>query len=95
MEYRIVSANFDKPDAHKLSVYESLGGYKSLDKVFAMQPDAVIDYVKQSGLRGRGFELGDAAEGQGGCVIDRRIDGAILARRIAPQAGHHRPARRR
>jgi NADH-quinone oxidoreductase subunit F len=35
-------------------VYESLGGYRSLDTVFKMTPDDLIEHVKKSGLRGRG-----------------------------------------
>ncbi len=54
MTTQIVSTNFDKKDGHKLAVYEKLGGYRSLDKVFKMTPDAVIEHVKKSGLRGRG-----------------------------------------
>jgi NADH-quinone oxidoreductase subunit F len=54
MSKRIVSVNFDKPNAHRLSVYEELGGYRSLTKLFAMNPADVIEEVKKSGLRGRG-----------------------------------------
>ena len=54
MPVKIVSQHFDNPDAVKLSTYESLGGYQSLDKVFSMAPDEVIELVKASGLRGRG-----------------------------------------
>lgn len=54
MAERIISINFDKPGAHTLAVYESTGGYKAIDKVFAMKPDEVIEEVKLSGLRGRG-----------------------------------------
>jgi NADH-quinone oxidoreductase subunit F len=54
MSIKIVSANFDQPDAHKLSVYERLGGYRSLDKLFKRSPDEVIEEVRNSGLRGRG-----------------------------------------
>jgi NADH-quinone oxidoreductase subunit F len=54
MAQKIVSINFDKPDAHKLDVYESLGGYRSLEGLFKMKPDDVIEHVKKSGLRGRG-----------------------------------------
>jgi NADH-quinone oxidoreductase subunit F len=54
MSKKIVSVNFDKPDAYKLSVYEQLGGYASLDKLFKMDPADVIEDVKKSGLRGRG-----------------------------------------
>jgi NADH-quinone oxidoreductase subunit F len=37
-----------------LPAYESKGGYQALDKAFGMSPDAVINAVKESGLRGRG-----------------------------------------
>ncbi|MDP2623146.1 MAG: NADH-quinone oxidoreductase subunit NuoF [Actinomycetota bacterium] len=37
-----------------LRAYESKGGYRALDKAFAMAPDDVITAVKDSGLRGRG-----------------------------------------
>jgi len=54
MSKKIVSAHFDKPNANTLSVYEELGGYRSLAKLFAMNPADVIEEVKKSGLRGRG-----------------------------------------
>lgn len=45
----------DIPDLHKLSVYESNGGYSALRKALnTMTPDEVIAEVKNSGLRGRG-----------------------------------------
>jgi NADH-quinone oxidoreductase subunit F len=40
--------------AHTLDFYVRNGGYRSLEKALAMTPDAVIDAVKASGLRGRG-----------------------------------------
>ncbi len=54
MSKKIISINFDKPDAYKLPVYEDLGGYGSLEKLFKTDPADVIETVKQSGLRGRG-----------------------------------------
>jgi NADH-quinone oxidoreductase subunit F len=51
---RVVSANFDVPRAWDIEVYLSRGGYASLEKLFSMEPDAVIEEVKRSGLRGRG-----------------------------------------
>ncbi|MCO6431376.1 MAG: NADH-quinone oxidoreductase subunit NuoF [Deltaproteobacteria bacterium] len=47
-------ANIDKEDQHTLSGYESRGGYKSIRKALGMDPLAVVDEVKKSGLRGRG-----------------------------------------
>lgn len=35
-------------------MYEKYGGYQSIAKVFTMAPDAVVEEVKNSGLRGRG-----------------------------------------
>jgi len=54
MSEKIISINFDKPDANKLSVYESSGGYAFLKTLFEMKPEDVIEHVKKSGLRGRG-----------------------------------------
>jgi NADH-quinone oxidoreductase subunit F len=54
MSKRIISANFDKPGANRLPVYEELGGYRSIPKLFRMNPSEVIEEVKKSGLRGRG-----------------------------------------
>ena len=47
----VLSANWDKPDAFTLDGY---GGYQALPKALAMEPDALIQLVKDSGLRGRG-----------------------------------------
>jgi NADH-quinone oxidoreductase subunit F len=54
MADKILSARFDVPDNNKLEVYKQQGGYRSLDKAFAMSPDDVTEEVKRSGLRGRG-----------------------------------------
>ncbi|UCG51546.1 MAG: NADH-quinone oxidoreductase subunit NuoF [Candidatus Latescibacterota bacterium] len=54
MSKKILSENFDNPDAYKLAVYEKLGGYRSLEKLFKTDPASVIEDVKNSGLRGRG-----------------------------------------
>lgn len=54
MEVKILSANFDIKDAHKIEVAKDHGAYSSLDKLFSMTPAEVIEEVKNSGLRGRG-----------------------------------------
>ncbi len=41
-------------DYHRIDVYQSHGGYKSLQKALGMKPDEVVEEVKRSGLRGRG-----------------------------------------
>ncbi|MGE5314612.1 MAG: NADH-quinone oxidoreductase subunit NuoF [Acidobacteriota bacterium] len=42
------------PGYHTLPVYEAHGGYGALKKALAMTPDAIIDELKKSNLRGRG-----------------------------------------
>ena len=52
---KILSRNFDVPDAWKLSVARARGGYASFEKALrSMTPAQVIDEVKKSRLRGRG-----------------------------------------
>ena len=41
-------------NCHTLAFYEKTGGYKALKKAIGMTPDAVVEQVKASGLRGRG-----------------------------------------
>lgn len=54
MEKRLLLANIDKPDQIKLEKYKERGGYKALEKALQMEPLAVQEEVKASGLRGRG-----------------------------------------
>jgi NADH-quinone oxidoreductase subunit F len=53
-ERMIVMAGTDERDLTKLAEYEGIGGYKALQKARAMSPNAVIDEVIASELRGRG-----------------------------------------
>ena len=39
---------------YTLNIYKQTGGYASIDKLFSMKPDDVIEEVKKSGVRGRG-----------------------------------------
>ena len=50
----VLSANWDQKDSFTIAGYKRNGGYKALEKALAMEPDAVIQSVKDSGLRGRG-----------------------------------------
>ncbi|GAB3713301.1 NADH-quinone oxidoreductase subunit NuoF [Nocardiopsis oceani] len=50
----ILSQNWDRPDSFTLDGYRATGGYEALRKAVTMDPDAIVDLVKQSGLRGRG-----------------------------------------
>ncbi|MEJ2134388.1 MAG: NADH-quinone oxidoreductase subunit NuoF [Desulfofustis sp.] len=54
MEVKILSAKFDIEDAHLIEVAKDHGAYQTLDKLFSMRPEDVINEVKESGLRGRG-----------------------------------------
>jgi NADH-quinone oxidoreductase subunit F len=50
----VLSDNWDTDKPWTLESYEGAGGYTALDTALGMEPDAVIDLVKESGLRGRG-----------------------------------------
>jgi NADH-quinone oxidoreductase subunit F len=50
----VLTKRWLSPDAWKLSTYERLDGYTALRKALATHPDALIQLVKDSGLRGRG-----------------------------------------
>ena len=43
-----------EPGSYTLDIYVADGGYQALRKAAAMPPEAIIDEVKKSGLRGRG-----------------------------------------
>ncbi len=49
-----LTAHWDDPTSFLLSSYRRHGGYQALRKALAMEPDQVIQTVKESGLRGRG-----------------------------------------
>ncbi|HYL59034.1 MAG TPA: NADH-quinone oxidoreductase subunit F, partial [Candidatus Acidoferrales bacterium] len=52
---RILTRWLDIPDLRKLDVYVANGGYKALHKaLFDLSPEAIINEVKNSNLRGRG-----------------------------------------
>lgn len=53
-ERRILTKHLGTPGLHTLKGYESVGGYQTLKKALKMAPDAIIEEVKKSGLRGRG-----------------------------------------
>ena len=50
----VLSAHWDEKDSFTIDGYQRNGGYKALEKALSMEPDAVIQAVKDSGLRGRG-----------------------------------------
>ena len=50
----VLSANWDEKDSFTIDGYQRHGGYEAAKKALAMDADAVIQLVKDSGLRGRG-----------------------------------------
>ena len=52
-EVKVVSRRFGM-GATDIDRYLELDGYKAVQKALAMEPDAIINEVKNSGLRGRG-----------------------------------------
>jgi NADH-quinone oxidoreductase subunit F len=50
----VLSDNWDAERSWTRAAYERGGGYRALRKALGMQPDEVIQLVKDSGLRGRG-----------------------------------------
>jgi len=51
----VLLANINRADSHRLSVYESAGGYQALRRVLQeLDPTAFTELVKSSNLRGRG-----------------------------------------
>jgi len=51
---RVITNNFEVKDMQRLTVAREHGAYASLKKLFAMEPQSVVDEVTRSGLRGRG-----------------------------------------
>jgi NADH-quinone oxidoreductase subunit F len=50
----LLTKHIGEPNSHTLAFYEKTGGYQPLKKALGMTPDAVVEAVKASGLRGRG-----------------------------------------
>jgi NADH-quinone oxidoreductase subunit F len=50
----VLTKNWDADRAWTLPAYEDQGGYQALKKALGMAPEAIVEEVKESGLRGRG-----------------------------------------
>ena len=50
----ILTKFWDDPQSWTLATYERHDGYKALTKALDMEPQAIIDAVKDSSIRGRG-----------------------------------------
>lgn len=53
-EVRLLMEHYNLPEYKTLAGYKAKGGYETLVRALKMQPQAIIDEVKASGLRGRG-----------------------------------------
>ncbi len=51
---KVLLEHVNKPEQRRLAKYRERGGFKGLEKALAMEPTALIEEVKASGLRGRG-----------------------------------------
>jgi NADH-quinone oxidoreductase subunit F len=63
-ELALVLAGADERDLTRLSEYRAIGGYRALEKARGMDPEAVIEELLTSNLRGRGgafFPMGRKA----------------------------------
>jgi len=61
---KLLFDGIDEPGLNTLNVYERRGGYQSLRKALAMEPEEVLANISDSGLRGRGgagFRMGQKA----------------------------------
>jgi NADH-quinone oxidoreductase subunit F len=54
LEVKILSRRFGLPNSQSIETYLANDGYKAFEKALDMTPDAIINEVKASGLRGRG-----------------------------------------
>jgi NADH-quinone oxidoreductase subunit F len=54
MSRKVLLNNISVPGIEKYDVYRANGGYRSVEKALKMTPDAIVEEVKKSGLRGRG-----------------------------------------
>jgi NADH-quinone oxidoreductase subunit F len=50
----VLMRNFGRADSHALAGYRAAGGYTALEKARQMEPDAIVNEVKASNLRGLG-----------------------------------------
>ncbi len=54
LETRVITQRFGTPNSTSIDAYLATEGYDALKKVIGMTPEAIIDLLKASSLRGRG-----------------------------------------
>ncbi len=54
LEVKVVTRRFGKPDSEKIDTYLADEGYEAFKKTLTLTPEAIIDELKASSLRGRG-----------------------------------------
>ncbi len=54
LEVRVISQRFDLPNSASIDTYLANDGYVAIKKAVEMTPEAIIDVLKASNLRGRG-----------------------------------------
>jgi len=50
---RIVSRKFEIDESHRLHVAREHGGYNAVETAFALEAEAIVEVIKESGLRGK------------------------------------------
>ena len=75
MSEHILFHDIDEPGLNTLEVYERRGGYESLRKAMAMQPQQITDELLASNVRGRGGA--GLRHGPQGLVHAGRDDGQV------------------
>ena len=51
---KVLTSRYHDNRVHGIDAYMELGGYDSLDRAFGTEPEALVQMVKDAGLRGRG-----------------------------------------
>jgi len=54
LEVKVISRRFELPNSASIDTYLAHEGYEALRKALAMTPEAIVEEVKKSALRGRG-----------------------------------------
>lgn len=54
LETKVLTAHISDPHQCEIDTYEKNGGYLALKKALQMKPEALVEIVKESNLRGRG-----------------------------------------